>query len=224
MNKLMILILFFCTSAQASFADMLELDFTRKYNISGVPVATSAVYSGSKMTLTGTGTAFKKYGVSRAKVFMMQYFTQYPKNLIRDSDKALFSIKDVGNTAIRLTFMRNIDSTMISQTLSEYVVSNISKDELPKYVGDINGLTQAITSDPSFVLGDSISIYAYKNMLVYENVKKQVHIITSSNADLTTKLFSMFIGKTSEYETNSLKAQLLQNPKDVFGEEVLTVE
>lgn len=224
MKKLIALILFVGATAQASFTDMLDLDFSRRYNISGVPVATSAIYSGNKMILTGTGTAFKKYGVSRAKVFMMQYFTQYPKNMVRDWDKAVDSIKNVGNTAIRLTFMRNIDSATISQTLSEYIVSNIAKDELPRYVGDINSITQAITSDVNFVLGDSIAIYSYKNIIVYENAKKQVHVITSSNDDLTTKLFSMFIGKTNEYETNSLKAQLLQNPKDVFGEEVLTIE
>lgn len=224
MKKLITLFLFMGVTANASFTDLLELDFSRKYNISGVPVATSAIYSGTKLTLTGTGTAFKKYGVSRAKVFMMQYFTQYPKNLVRDFNNALPSIKDVGQTAIRLTFMRNIDSTTISQTLSEYIVSNIPKEELPKYVSDINGITQAITSDAQFVLGDSIAIYSFKNLMVYENARKQVFIISSSNEDLTVKLFSMFIGKTFEYETNSLKAQLLQNPRDVFGEEVITLE
>lgn len=224
MKKLIALILFVGATAQASFTDMMELDFSRKYNISGVPVATSASYNGIKMTLTGTGTAFKKYGVTRAKIFMMQYFTKNPKNLVRNRDTALSSIKDVGETAIRLTFMRNIDSATISETLSSYIVENISKEELPDYVNDINGITNAITSDTQFVVGDSVAIYSYKNALVYENAKKQVFFIFSKKDDLTTKLFSMFIGKTSDYETNSLKAQLLQNPSDVFGEEVLTVK
>jgi hypothetical protein len=81
-------------------------------------------------------------------------------------------------------------------------------------------LSNAITSDASFVLGDSIEITAHKNLVVYENSKKQIFIITSKNDDLTTKLFSMFFGNTTDVETNSLKAQLLQNPKDVFGEEI----
>jgi hypothetical protein len=220
MKKLITLILFVGLSAQASIADMLNLDFSRRYNISGVPVATSAVYSGTKMKLTGTGTAFKKFGVSKAKIFMMQYFTENPSKLVRTKDGVLGSIKDVGVTAIRITFMRNIDSATISDTLSSYIVENIGKDELPRYQNDINGLSNAITSDASFILGDSIEITAHKNLVVYENSKKQIFIITSKNDDLTTKLFSMFFGNTTDVETNSLKAQLLQNPKDVFGEEI----
>lgn len=220
----MTLIFFVSVTAQASFTDMLDLDFSRKYNISGVPVSTSATYNGTRMTLTGTGTAFKKYGVSKAKIFMMQYFTQYPKNIVRDHDKAVSSIKNVGETAIRITFMRNIDSATISETLSSYIVYNISKDDLPRYVNDINVITQAITSDQSFVVGDSISIYSYNNLIIYENCKKQIHIVTSKNDDITTRLFSMFLGTPTDSEGYSLKAQLLQNPKDVFGEEVLTIE
>jgi hypothetical protein len=220
MKKLITLILFVGLSAQASFVDMLNLDFSRKYNISGVPVATSAVYNGTKMKLTGTGTAFKKFGVSKAKIFMMQYFTENPANIVRTNDGVLGSIKDVGNTAIRITFMRNIDSNMIGETLSSSIVENISKDELPRYVNDINGITNAITSDSTFVLGDSISISAYKNLIVYENAKKSIYFIASKNDDITTKLFSMFFGTTTDVESSSLKAQLIQNPKDVFGEEI----
>jgi hypothetical protein len=152
---------------------------------------------------------------------MMQYFTQYPKNLVRDHDKAVSSIKNVGETAIRLTFMRNIDSATISETLSSYIVYNISKDDLPRYVNDINIITQAITSDESFVVGDSVAIYSYNNLLVYENARKQIHILTSNNNDITTRLFSMFMGTPIDSEGYSLKAQLLQNPRDVFGEEIL---
>lgn len=221
MNKLMTLILFVGVTAQASFTEMLDLDFSRKYNISGVPVATSAVYDGVKLTLTGTGTAFKKYGVSKAKIFMMQYFTQYPKNLVRDSKTVLNSIPSVGETAIRLTFMRNIDSTTISDTLSSYIVDNIGKDEFPKYADDVALITKNIKTDSSFVVGDSITMFAYKNFLIYENAKKQVFLIDSKNSDLTVKVFSMFIGNVTDSEAYSLKAQLLQNPNDVFGEEVI---
>lgn len=224
MNKLMTLILFVSLSAQASFTEMLELDFSRKYNISGVPVATSAVYKGTKLTLSGTGTAFKKYGVSKAKIFMMQYFTQYPKNLVRDSKNVLNSIPSVGETAIRITFMRNIDSATISETLSSYIVDNIGKVDLPKYQSDIDVITKAISSDSSFVVGDSITMFAFKNVIIYENAKKQVHVVESKNEDMATRVFSMFMGTPTDSEGYSLKAQLLQNPRDVFGEEIITLE
>lgn len=205
-------------------ADLLKMDFSRKFNISGVPVATKVETNGVTLTLTGTGTAFKKVGLSKAKVFMMQYFSEFPEKLNRDEPKALASVKDIGQTAMYLTFMRNIDSVTIKETFNEYLLNNMTPEELASYKNDIEAVLNALGSDEVFVTGNSIAIYAYKNAIHYENTKKVVTSIVSPNAELTVKLFSMFIGKPTDSEGWALKYQLLQNPKDVFGEKIFLME
>ena len=217
MKRYLLLSLLFAANANAQ---LLKMDFSRQFNINGIPVATKVDAYGTKLTLTGTGTAFKKVGLSKAKIFMMQYFSQFPEKLNRDEPKALESVKDIGETALNLTFMRNIDSVTIKETFNEYLQYNMTPDELTAYQKDIEAVLSALGTDEVFVAGTSISIYSHKNVIHYENTKKAMTFIISSKDDLVVKLFSMFIGKPIDAEGWSLKYQLLQNPKDVFGEKI----
>lgn len=207
-----------------SNADLLKMDFSRKFNINGIPVATKVETGGTTLTLTGTGTAYKKVGLSKAKIFMMQYFSEFPEKLNREEPKALSSVKDIGQTAMHLTFMRNVDSVTIKESFNEYLINNMTPEELVSYKNDIQSVLNALGSDEVFVSGNAITIYSYKNVIQYENTKKVITTISSSNSDLTVKLFSMFIGKPTDSEGWSLKYQLLQNPKDVFGEKIFLME
>jgi len=223
MNKFMFcfMITFFGLNSEAQ---LLKMDFSRQFNINGIPVATKIEANGTKLTLTGTGTAFKKIGLSKAKIFMMQYFSEFPERLNRDEPKALGSVKDIGQTAINLTFMRNVDSTMIRESFLDYLRNNMTPEELTAYQPDIDAVLAAIGTDEVFVSGSTISIYSYKNAIYYENTKKAMTFIFSAKEDITTRLFSMFIGVPVDSEGWSLKYQLLQNPKDVFGEKIFLME
>lgn len=200
-------------------ADLLKMDFSRQFYISGVPVATKVeLNDGSKLTLTGTGTAFKKIGMSKPKVFMMQYFSEYPEKLNREESKALGTVKDIGQTAINITFLRNLDNATIKEAFNSYLMNNITPEEMVIYQKDIEAVFSALGTDEVFVAGTTITIYSHKNVIHYENTKKDLFYIFSNKDDLVVKLFSMFIGKPVDSEGWSLKYQLLQNPKDVFGE------
>lgn len=195
-----------------------DQNFTKKWNINGVPVASDVVFNGTKLTLTGTGTAVKKFGVAKAKLFVMQYFTQYPKNFNRQQDACLVSIKDVGITAFRLTFMRGLDSSTIHDSIGSLISGNISSNDLPLYQKDIDTVLNAINTDTMFTSGSSIVIAGYQGNVVYQNTKGDVTNIDSTNNDFVVRLYSMFLGKTTDVEGAILKTQLLQDPAFTFGD------
>ena len=183
----------------------------------GIDVANDVDYNTLKLKLTGAGLASKKVGIAKVKVFVVQVFTQYPDKFIRTETEALGSVKDVGYTTIRLTFVRGIDSTMVGDAINEYLNNNIPSSEYPLYKNDIDVVLGAISGDESFTYGSSITIVGYKNHILYEDTKGKVTTINSTNADLTTKMMAMFLGIVTNNEGYSLKMQLLEDPTITFG-------
>jgi len=216
MKTLLFVVLMMSGVANAQL--LTDQNFTKRWNINGVPVASDVVYAGTKLYLTGTGTAVKKISMSKVKLFVMQYFTQYPNNFSRNPDGALNSIKNVGLTAFRLTFMRGLDSATIHDSIAGLINANITDSEKPLYQKDVEAVLSAINSDESFTNGSSIAIGGYNNFVTYENTKNSILTISSNNSDFVTRLYSMFLGKTTDFEGQRLKAELLQDPTFTFGD------
>lgn len=211
--------MFIGVNTNASITSLLtDPDTTKGYTFYGVPIATSVNYSGLRLKLTGTGLSAKKVGVSRVKVFVLQYFSEHPEKLVRTETGALASVKDLGHTAIKLTFIRNVDSTMVHDAINDYLTNNIPSSEYGQYKSDIDTMLNAIKSDDSFSYDSSITIAANQGNVVYENTAGRIITLNSVNKDLTTKLFSMFIGNTKNNEEYTLKMQMISDPLVMIGE------
>jgi len=217
MTKFILLMLTMFVGVNANAQLLSSLNFNQKWEMYGIDVANDVDYNTLKLKLTGVGLASKKVGIAKVKVFVVQVFTQYPDKFIRTETEALGSVKDVGYTTIRLTFVRGIDSTMVGDAINEYLNNNIPSSEYPLYKNDIDVVLGAISGDESFTYGSSITIVGYKNHILYEDTKGKVTTINSTNADLTTKMMAMFLGIVTNNEGYSLKMQLLEEPTTTFG-------
>lgn len=215
--KTILLILTMFAGVNANAQLLSSPSFTKQYALYGIPVAESVDYNTISLKLTSTGIAGKKVGVARAKVFIAQVYTQYPEKFVRTETGVVKSIVDVGYTSIRLTFIRGVDSVMISDAISEYLTLNITQAEYPRYKLDIDTIISAIKGDESFLYGSSITIVAHKGNLLYEDTSGKVTMINSQNQDLTTRIFAMFLGEVSNNDGYILKMHLLANPVDTFG-------
>ena len=215
--KTILLMLTMFVGVNANAQLLSSLNFNQKWEMYGIDVANDVDYNTLKLKLTGVGLASKKVGIAKVKVFVVQVFTQYPDKFIRTETEALGSVKDVGYTTIRLTFVRGIDSTMVGDAINEYLNNNIPSSEYPLYKNDIDVVLGAISGDESFTYGSSITIVGYKNHILYEDTKGKVTTINSTNADLTTKMMAMFLGIVTNNEGYSLKMQLLEEPTTTFG-------
>jgi hypothetical protein len=196
---------------------LVDHNYTKGYSFYNVPIATTVNYSSLPLTLTGTGVAMKKFGITRIKVFVIQYFTQYPEKFVRTETGALKSIENTGYTAMKLTFIRGVDSTMVRDSINDYLTNNIEPSEYPQYKNDIATILNAISGDDSFVYGSSITIVGFKNHILYEDTKGKVTIVESINNDLTTKIYGMFLGKVTNDEGYSLKLRMIEDPSITFG-------
>lgn len=216
MKTLIVLLTMLGCSANAQVLN--NMNFAKKWNINGVPVASDATYSGVKLFLTGTGTLTTKVSLTKVKIFVMQYYTEVPSNFRRSEDTAYLSIKDVGHTAMKLTFMRGLDSKTIRDTINTYINNNITTQDMPLYQSDVDSVLSAISTDESFTTGSSITLAGYNNVITYENTKGVVTTIESRNNDIMVKLYSMFLGKTVDGDGRNFKLQLLQDPSFTFGD------
>jgi hypothetical protein len=210
-----IIALLFAFNANAS---ILEINPVKKWNINGVPVGHEAVAMGTKLDLIGTGTAVKKMGLAKAKLFVVQMYAERPIFFIRNETVAINSIDKIGLTAIRMTFLRNIDGPTVNESITDYLRTNITEQEHSMYMHDISSIVTGIGVSDAVISGQHIDIVAYKHNLVLQNTKGVVTNVASNNNNLTNKVFSMFIGNTTDAESLSLKRQLLQDPVFTFGD------
>jgi hypothetical protein len=214
MKTIITLGLMFCLNVQAS---ILNIDTSRGYNINGVPVGQTAVANGKTLQLLSTGTATKKMGIAKVKLFVLQTYAEQSQNFVRTDNGAASSIANVGTTAIRMTFLRSLDSATVQDAISTYLSNAISVTEMPQYRSDVTAIVSAINSQDAMYADDNITIVANGNSVQYENSAGRVFPINSNNQGLTTKIFSMFLGTVTDSDGASLKAQLLQNPATTFG-------
>jgi hypothetical protein len=209
-----IIALLFAVNANAS---ILEMNLSKKWNINGVPVGHEATSMGVKMSLLGTGTATKKLGVSKAKLFVVQMYGEVPLFFIRNEATAASSIAGVGLAALKLTFLRSVDGPTVREAIDFYLTRSLTSQERTLYRNDIAIILNSL-DNRSVAAGDSITVVGNRGVVLYETVDNNVLNIESANEGLTTKLFSMFLGPANDADSISLKRQLIQDPVFTFGD------
>ena len=201
--------LLFCTCAQAS---ILNIDTSKGYNLNGVSIGHVASVASRSLSLMSIGTATKRMGIAKIKLFVIQTYAENTDRFIRTNEGATKSINDVGLAAIRMTFLRSLDEVMVQDAITEYLNSTISIQEMPQYKDDVLAIVNAIKSQDTMYADDSISIICNRNIIQYENSAGNVFNINSVNKDLTTRIFSMFLGNPEDKDGIELKEQMLLNP------------
>ena len=209
-----IIALLFTINANAS---ILKLNVSKNWNINGVSVGHEATAMGVNLKLLGTGTATKKMGVSKAKLFVIQMYGEVPIFFSRIEGAAASSISGVGLAAMKMTFLRSIDGPTVREAIDYYLSRSLTDQERTLYKNDISVILNSL-DNRSVNAGESITIVGNRGVVLYETVDNRVLNIESVSDGLTTKLFSMFLGPANDADSISLKRQLLQDPVFTFGD------
>jgi len=197
----------------ASLANAAVVSLTRaNEKLVGVSLNTKANYQGVDLPLTGAGIGLKKIGLNHVQVAVNQFFTQYPENFVRTVDGALPSIKNVGVTAMLLTFVRALDVQLIRSQINEFIGANINERERQQYATDLNSIFQAISSEEAIYYGKTITIVCDPDNreIVYSNSSERITRIPVSDVGFITKVMSVWFGKTVNSDAYNLKAWLLE--------------
>jgi len=171
-----IIALLFAVNANAS---VLDLNLSKKWNINGVPVGHEATSMGVKLSLLGTGTATKKLGVSKAKLFVVQMYGEVPLFFIRNEATAASSIAGVGLAALKLTFLRSVDGPTVRESIHYYLTRSLTEQERTLYKKDITIILNSL-DNRSVAAGESITVVGNRGVVLYETVDNQVFNIESA--------------------------------------------
>lgn len=166
------LMLLFCLNANASILSLTDSTDT----LMDVQLHSSATYKATKMDAQEAQLMSKKIGLVTVKIMVVEKFVR--NQFI----------------AVRLNFLRNIDSGVMQSTIDEYLTENLTELERFKYKLDISKVMEDITSEDMIdsdkvitVVGDRMS-----DEIVYENSNGKVFVNSITNHNFITKIFDIW--------------------------------
>jgi len=185
-------------------------------NLSGVdiiPSVTTNVDNQSRtLTLIGDGLRSKKVAIATVKVYVAQVYAEKPDAFVREADKALDSFASTGTTAIKLTFVRNVDAQTVQNSFRENFFAN--KVDVTK--AEISGFLDAVTSGGDATNNSSMTIRGRiladgSEEVAYEGSRGSVKTVTGPKG-YVKEIFSLWYGNTADNGLANLKTALLAKP------------
>lgn len=204
---LMSLILF---AGLSSNAGLLTLTAGDK-RIEGIALNRSAVITGSDVTISllGAGARSKTTFLFPAKIYVAELFSNSPQTFSRDQN-ALRSLEQSTVTAVRLTFLRNINvETMISSCQEAFVANFVSLNDQ-----SVEEFLAAVNMGGDIAVGKSIVILMVLSKdggakIYFEDVRGRVSVIDGARS-LQQKVLSIWLGQPADSGYRKLKESLLK--------------
>lgn len=201
-------ILFIGLSANAA---LLTLSGGSK-QIEGVTLNETAQITGSesKMSLVGAGLRSKTVLFVATKVYVTELFSNEASQYSRDNN-ALKSLESAAVTAIRLTFLRNVDAATVASSYREALAANSVNLQDPAIVAFLNNVEAGgdATNGKSFVML-LVQTKEGGTNLYYEDTNGKQSSVAGPRA-LQQQILSIWLGQSADSGLEKLKKSLL-NP------------
>lgn len=151
------------------------------------PLNQTAQYNNTKMTLRDANIVSKKVGIVNVKIMVVEKFTEF--------ERKVPSLYEAGLMAVRLTFLRTIDSETMQNTITEYLDNSINEEDKHTYVSDISKAMKAIVSEDIIEQGKILTIVGdnSKRQLIYENSEGKVFVIDTENKGFVNKVMGIWL-------------------------------
>jgi hypothetical protein len=161
-----------------------------------------------KLTSVGYGLRTKKVVFVTVKVYLGQLFVSDLASFKKA--EALASVKTQKSLAMQLHFLRNVDGETVQKSFQEALTANdISLNE-----SDVKQFLEVVKNAGEVKEGRKLSIVGAtlpsgQEVLIIENTQGQISEI-KSNKGFIEKIFSIWLGKTTDSGIASLKAAVLK--------------
>ncbi|MGE3263323.1 MAG: hypothetical protein AB7K68_16200 [Bacteriovoracia bacterium] len=164
-----------------------------------------------KLQRISAGLRYKKVVFVKAKVYVAQLFGSDPGKFKRSETDALPSLKEQKNVAIHLTFLRGVDAETIQKAYLDGVRENGFSAEEP-------GVKEFLAAAGAGGDGKEGSIIAISAERMKDGTEHISYVGPNGKtseidgpAGLIAKVFSIFLGKTTDSGLESLKKDLTAN-------------
>ncbi|NDG83975.1 MAG: hypothetical protein EBX52_02930 [Proteobacteria bacterium] len=205
----------FAASAQAGLIDPAP-GSRPSQNLSGVdilPSVTTSIDNQTRtLTLIGDGLRSKKVAIATVKVYVAQVFAEKAEAFVRDADKALDSFGSTGTTAIRMTFLRNVDAQTVLNSFRENFFANkidVTKTEIASFLDAVNNGGDATNNSSMTIRGRVLADGSEE--IAYEGSRGSVKTVNGPKG-FVKEIFSLWYGNTADSGLANLKTALLAKP------------
>lgn len=182
-------------------------------NIEGVDISASAKATvdgrQNDLTTVGAGLRNKKVAIMKVKVYVGQLLVSNAGAFVRDLDKALDSLDAMNAVALRMSFLRSVE---VEKLLENYKLG-MEANGLNVAAPDVQGFLQAVQDGGEAQGGQDVVIVGEKladgtELVTYQNSEGKTNTVKGT-AGFVKGIFSLWIGKTIEKETEELKKNLI---------------
>ena len=202
-------------SAQAALID--PAPGTRpSQNLNGVDIIPSATTSidgkTTLLSLIGDGVRSKKVAMVTVKVYVAQLYAEKADSFVRDEAKALDSIQSTGATAIKLTFLRNVDAATVQNSFRDGFFANKidpNKTEIAAFLEAVSTGGDATTNSSMTLRGRILADGTEE--VAYEGSRGSVKAISGPKG-FVKEVFALWFGTPADSGLTSLKSALLVKP------------
>lgn len=180
--------------------------------LEGVKLSASLtrVVDGETLTFTsvGKGLRVKKVVFVKAKVYVAELFFTNPEKFVKSSAEALSSLEASKGVAVKITFLRDVDSgAFVSAFRDGWKANQLSEQDpfLKIFLEKVKELGDQKKSSDLVVA----AILAGKNEKVFLNSSSGPNFEMDAKPEDRKKLFSLWLGKTSDSGLEDLQKELL---------------
>jgi hypothetical protein len=200
-------------SAQAAILTTVDGEKTLENVKISVSGSTSVDRRVAELTTVAGAIRWKKVGPAKPKVYVVELLVDDASKFVASYEKIQESVNSMSTVALKMTFLRNVESASIAQSFQDALVNNEIDTTQPEY----KTLYEALTAGTDFKKGTSFAV-------VIEKVSEENDVVTYQNADdqevsITGKrgffegFLSIWLGNTTKDPgLDSAKKQLAGEP------------
>ena len=205
-----LLIVIFAISAQAQTLTTTVGD--KKYDTFGLA-------SGAELKVDSTTTALKpvSHGLRKKKLFALLpvkvYYAELlaakPESIVKTESEALASLKMAGPVQLRLTMLRDLAATKISDSFIDALKANdvaVDSGDMKTVLGHISGMSEFKQGEIFSIVGNTVGDKGY--LYLQKPTGEMITIVGS--AKLPEQMFSIWLGKPVDDKLAELKKELLK--------------
>lgn len=175
--------------------------------------------SGSELKADGAATALKpvSHGIRKKKLFALLpvkvYYAELlaakPESIVKTESEALTSLKSAGPVQLRLTMLRDLPATKISDSFIDALKANavtVDSGDMKTVLGHISSMSEFKQGEIFSIVGNTVGDKGY----LYLQKPNGEMITVTGSAQLPEQMFSIWFGKPVDDKLAELKKELLK--------------
>lgn len=184
----------------------------KKYDTYGLASGSELKADGATATLKPVSHGIRKkklFALVPVKVYYAEFLAAKPEALVKTEHEALASLKSAGPVQLRLTMLRDLAATKISDSFIDALKANdvaVDSGDMKTVLGHISSMNEFKQGEIFSIVGQTVGDKGY---LYLQKPTGEIITVTGS-AKLPEQMFSIWFGKPVDDKLGELKKELLK--------------